>query len=49
MLPMLATYMGHAHYTDTAYYITAIPELMELAANRRQTGRQINGDEEAAR
>jgi integrase len=33
-LPALATYMGHAHYTDTAYYITAIPELMALAAER---------------
>jgi integrase len=35
MLPALATYMGHAHYSDTAYYITATPELMALAAERR--------------
>lgn len=35
MLPALATYMGHVHYSDTAYYITAIPELMHLAAQRR--------------
>jgi len=35
MLPWLATYMGHAHYTDTAYYITATPTLLVLAANRR--------------
>ncbi len=34
MLPVLATYMGHAHYSATAYYITATPELMSLAAAR---------------
>jgi integrase len=33
-LPVLATYVGHSHYTDTAYYLTAIPELMALAAAR---------------
>lgn len=33
-LPVLATYVGHSHYTDTAYYITAAPELMALAAAR---------------
>jgi integrase len=36
MLPALATYMGHAHYTDTAYYITATAELLGLAADRYQ-------------
>jgi len=35
LLPVLATYMGHARYTDTAYYITAVPELLALAAERR--------------
>ena len=34
MLPALATYMGHASYADTAYYLTATAELMELAALR---------------
>lgn len=34
MLPALATYMGHAHYTDTAYYLTATAELLGLAAER---------------
>ena len=34
MLPALATYMGHVHYSNTAYYITATPELMALAAER---------------
>ena len=32
MLPLLATYLGHARYSDTAYYITATPELLGLAA-----------------
>ncbi|MBZ4329707.1 tyrosine-type recombinase/integrase [Corallococcus sp. AS-1-12] len=34
MLPVLATYMGHAHYSDTAYYLTATAELLGLAADR---------------
>ncbi len=32
MLPLLATYLGHARYSDTAYYITATPELLASAA-----------------
>jgi len=36
MLPALATYMGHGHYTDTAYYLTATAELMALASARYQ-------------
>ena len=34
MLPVLATYMGHSHYSDTAYYLTATAELLGLAADR---------------
>jgi len=34
MLPALATYMGHVNYTSTAYYLTATPELLALAADR---------------
>lgn len=33
MLPLLATYLGHARYSDTAYYITATSELLGLAAS----------------
>lgn len=33
-LPLLATYLGHARYTDTAYYITGTAELLGLAAER---------------
>lgn len=33
-LPLLATYLGHAHYTDTAYYVTGTAELLGAAAYR---------------
>ena len=33
-LPALATYVGHASYASTAYYITATAELMAIAARR---------------
>jgi integrase len=39
MLPALATYMGHTHYTDTAYYLTATAKLMALASERYQRWR----------
>jgi len=34
LLPVLATYMGHAHYTSSAYYLTATAELLGVAAER---------------
>ena len=34
LLPALATYMGHVHYTSTAYYLTATAELLGVAADR---------------
>ena len=37
MLPVLATYMGHVHYSDTAYYLKAAAELLGLAAERFQS------------
>ncbi len=30
----LTTYLGHTHVTDTYWYISAVPELMQLAAQR---------------
>ena len=33
-LPRLATYLGHAHVSDTYWYLTVTPELMQLAARR---------------
>jgi integrase len=35
-LPLLSTYMGHARPENTYWYFTAIPELMSLAAQRRE-------------
>ena len=34
LLPALATYMGHVHYTSTSYYLTATAELWGVAAER---------------
>jgi integrase len=34
LLPYLATYLGHARYTDTAYYVTGTAELLGMAADR---------------
>lgn len=33
-LPRLTTYLGHAHTSDTYWYLTATPELLQLAAKR---------------
>jgi len=33
-LPELATYLGHAHVTDTYWYLSAASELLRLAAGR---------------
>jgi integrase len=38
LLPLLATYLGHARYTDTAYYITGTAELLGMAAARAASG-----------
>jgi integrase len=37
-LPELSTYLGHAHVTDTYWYLTAVPELMRLVVARLETG-----------
>ena len=33
-LPVLSTYLGHAHVTDTYWYLTATPELLGAAGKR---------------
>jgi integrase/recombinase XerD len=38
-LPKLATYLGHVHVCDTYWYLEAVPELMQLAAERLITPR----------
>jgi integrase len=38
LLPLLATYLGHARYSDTAYYVTAAADLLGMAADRAFDG-----------
>lgn len=33
-LPLLSTYLGHVHPKDTYWYLTAAPELLQIAASR---------------
>ncbi len=35
-LPKLATYLGHTHVHDTYWYLSAVPELMQLAIIRME-------------
>ena len=36
-MPKLATYLGHKHVNDTYWYISAVPELLNLATKRLDT------------
>jgi integrase len=36
-LPVLSTYLGHAHVSDTYWYLTHCPELMEWAVKRLES------------
>jgi len=36
-LPMLSTYLGHAHVTDTYWYLSAVPELMAFVIARLES------------
>jgi hypothetical protein len=33
-LPILSTYLGHVHVSDTYWYLSTCPELMGLAVER---------------
>jgi len=37
LLPKLSTYLGHSCVRDTYWYLSACPELLELAARRLET------------
>ena len=39
-LPELSTYLGHAHITDTYWYLTATPQLLRYALNSVERSRQ---------
>jgi len=45
LLPALATYMGHVHYTSTAYYLTATAETLGVAADLLLTSEVRHGQE----
>ena len=32
-LPVLSAYLGHVHVSDTYWYLTGVPELMDLGVN----------------
>jgi integrase len=40
-LPELSTYLGHVHVADTYWYISAVPELLELATLRLEQGGKL--------
>lgn len=42
-LPLLSTYLGHAHVTDTYWYLSAVPELMATVAARLEPRRPHRG------
>ena len=37
-IPHLSTYLGHTHVTDTYWYLSAVPELMQIVAARLEKG-----------
>lgn len=39
-LPRLSTYLGHTHTPDTYWYLSAVPELLQAAAQRGPTWRE---------
>jgi integrase len=39
-LPELSTYLGHAHVTDTYWYLTATPKLLHYALRQVERSRQ---------
>src|SRR5205823_3444554 len=40
-LPKLATYLGHVHVNETYWYLEAVPELLELAARRLDSPKEV--------
>lgn len=34
LMPVLSTYLGHGHVSDTYWYLSSVPELLRLAASR---------------
>ena len=42
-LPALSTYLGHAHITDTQWYLTATPQLLRYALKRVERSERRSG------
>lgn len=40
-LPVLSTFLGHTRPANTYWYLSAVPELLALAAERRQQGWEV--------
>ena len=47
LLPRLSVYLGHVKPQESYWYLTAVPELLSLAAQRFETYAQIGGDAHA--
>jgi integrase/recombinase XerD len=39
-LPALSAYLGHSEPKDTYWYLSAVPELLALASDRAEEGRE---------
>jgi len=42
-MPLLSTYLGHANPANTYWYLSAVPELLSLAAQRREQAQPARG------
>jgi hypothetical protein len=40
-MPELSAYLGHVHVQDTYWYISAVPELLQLATLRLEQGGKV--------
>jgi integrase/recombinase XerD len=40
-IPKLATYLGHVQVNETYWYVEAVPELLELAARRLESPKEV--------
>lgn len=38
-LPVLSTYLGHVHVTDTYWYLSAVPDLMSIVVEKLEADR----------
>jgi integrase/recombinase XerD len=44
-MPELSTYLGHSHVAYTYWYLSAEPELLQLAARRLDQGKEFRHDD----